>query len=156
MRAANGRPFAAIQQSDAVAQSQLAPIAHDMTTRSVSPATGYKLTETNTSSTVHANGPGVVVLTEVMWAGDFRARVNGRSAPVIRVNHAFKGVMVPSAGDYQIELRYWPKNFGWYLIFSGAGCGLLMASLVVGTRRPGPRVTLGDTGLGQEPVLPTA
>jgi uncharacterized membrane protein YfhO len=74
----------------------------------------------------------------VMWKDDFEATVNGRPAPVVRLNHAFKGVVVPAAGDYRIAFKYWPKNFGRYLAMSAIGVLLMLASIVVGTRTPRP------------------
>jgi hypothetical protein len=134
IRAAHGQPFAAVQRSDASAQAALTGISSDSSSRTVSPATNYQLTENTTSFTVHATGPGAIVLTEAFWPGDFRAEVNGRKAPVIRLNHAFKGVVVPGAGEYHVTFRYWPKNFDRYLGMCGLGAVLLAGSLFWGTR----------------------
>jgi hypothetical protein len=77
----------------------------------------------------------VVVLSEVLWPGDFRAEVNGKKATVLRVNHAFKGVLLDAAGDYRIAFRCVPKNFPRNLALCGVGAFLLIGSLVVTTRR---------------------
>jgi hypothetical protein len=131
IRASAGKPLAAAQRSDPAAASALARIPSDATSRTSVPATDYRLTENTTSFRVRATGPGVIVLTEAFWPGDFRAEINGRRAPVLRLNHAFKGVVVDAAGDYAVSFRYWPKNFYRNLLLCALGAGLLVASLVV-------------------------
>ena len=44
---------------------------------------------------------GRVVLSEVFATGEFRARVNGQPAEILRVNHAFKGVALPGPGMHR-------------------------------------------------------
>ena len=102
----------------------------------MSPATNYKLTENTTAFTVHASGPGAIVLTEVLWSGDFRAEVNGRPAPVIRLNHAFKGVVVDAAGEYRVKFSYWPANFLRNLALCAVGALFALGSLTLALRRP--------------------
>ncbi|MBL9202748.1 MAG: hypothetical protein JNL39_19700, partial [Opitutaceae bacterium] len=129
IRAAEGRPFAAVQRSDPDVNAARAALPRDAATRTVAPATAYRLTENATRFTVRASGPGVIVLTEAFWPGDFRAEVNGRKAQILRVNHAFKGVRVDAAGDYTVEFRYVPKNWPRNLALSvvgAAGFALLL------------------------------
>ena len=130
IRAAEGRPFAAVQRSDpGVAAARLA-LPREAATRTIAAATNYRLTENATRFTVRASGPGVIVLTEVFWPGDFRAEVNGRKAQILRLNHAFKGVRVDAAGDYTVEFRYVPKNWPRNLALCGVGAALL--AVIVG------------------------
>ncbi len=136
MRAATGRPFAAAQRSDAVAQAALAAIPGDVATRTVTPATAYRLTENTTTFTVRASSAGVIVLNEVFWPGDFRAEVNGAKSPVLRLNHAFRGVVVPAAGEYRVHVYYRAKNFPRHLALSGLGLLLGAGTLVLALRRP--------------------
>ncbi len=134
IRAASGRPFAAAQRSDAAAQAALAGIPVDVAARTVAPATNYRLTENTTTFSVRATGAGAIVLAEALWPGDFQADVNGRSTPVVRLNHAFKGVVVPAAGEYRVSFRYWPRNFTRNLALSAAGAVLGALSLVLALR----------------------
>ena len=112
IRAGDGRPFAAAQRSQLTEERGLLGLPRGLDGRNIAPATNYRLTENTTSFDVHANGPGVVVLDEVFWPGDFRAEVNGHKANVLRMNHAFKAVLLDTAGDFIIvTFRYVPKNF---------------------------------------------
>jgi hypothetical protein len=125
----DGRPFAAAQRAELAAEPALRAIPAGLNDRTVAAATNYRLTENTTSFDVHASGPGVVVLTETFWPGDFRAEVNGRKAPVQRLNHAFKGVVLDAAGDYHIAFRCEPKNFPRNLMLSGVGAVALLGSM---------------------------
>ena len=78
---------------------------------------------------LRATGRGVVVLTEAFWPGDFRAEVDGLSAPVLRLNHAFKGVLIEAAGDHRVTFRYVPRHFSRNLLLCGVGAVLLGVSL---------------------------
>jgi hypothetical protein len=138
IRAATGRPFAAAQGSDAAAQGALAHVARGAGASTLTPATHYRLTENTTSFTVRANGPGTIVLTEAFWPGDFRATVNGHHAPIVRLNHAFRGVVVDSAGEYRVTFRYWPRDFTRNLTLSALGALLLAASVFLALRPARP------------------
>lgn len=134
-RSAAGAPFAAVQRSDRNSVTALERVRQSPRTNTATPATNYRLTENTTSFRVHANGPGAIVLTEVLWPGDFRAEVNGRKVPIIRMNHAFKAVLVDAAGDYTVTFRYWPRSFPRNLVLCAIGFVLLFASLVFALRR---------------------
>jgi hypothetical protein len=131
---AAGKPFAAVQRTDAPATKAVASLSSELKSRTATPASNYTLTENTTSFRVHASGPGAIVLTEAYWPGDFRAEINGRKSPIIRVNHAFKAVMVDAAGDYTVKFRYWPKNFPRNLTLCGIGAALLVGSLGLALR----------------------
>ncbi len=135
VRTANGKPFAAVQSTDASAVAALRDIPSHLPSRSVAPATDYRFTENTTSFTVKASGPGVVVLTETYWPGDFRADIDGVKVPILRVNHAFRGVAVPAAGEYRITFRCVPRNFPRNLVLCGVGAALGAGSLAFGLRR---------------------
>jgi hypothetical protein len=141
----DGRPFAAVDRTELKDDEALASLWGDWQHRSVAAATHYRRTENATAFDVHADAPGVVVLTEAFWPGDFRVFVNGTKQKVLRLNHAFMGVAVPGAGDYHIEFRCVPK--GWYrnLSLCGAGLLLLAISVVLVRRAPSPGMR-GDGG----------
>jgi hypothetical protein len=129
IRAGDGRPFAAMQHSDWVKLSPLPRVSGDLSTRRVNPAGDYRLTTNTTSFTVSASGPGFIVVTEAYEEGNFRVTVNGTDAPCLRLNHAFKGVYVDSAGVYNVRLSYWPRGFSMTLALFGAGLALILLAL---------------------------
>jgi hypothetical protein len=84
-------------------------------------ATNYRLTGNRTAFRIHAPGPGLAVLSEAWMANDFVATLNGASTPYFRVNHAFKGVRIPAAGDWTVEFTYRPALWAtsWMLFAFG-------------------------------------
>ena len=94
-------------------------------------ARDYQLTTNSTTFKVTATGPGVVVTGEAYVSHDFQLRVNGRPEHYFRVNSAFKGFVVPRAGDYIISFVYWPRFFTLLLCMSGIGIAVLVSWLVV-------------------------
>lgn len=77
----------------------------------------------------HANGPGVLVLSEAYDAG-WRATVDGAPVAVLRANVLFRAVRVPG-GRHLVEMTYFPRTIP--LGMAAAGLGL---SLVVFLFRP--------------------
>jgi hypothetical protein len=136
IRAGDGRPFAVAQRPDLVRSPALLSIPRGLVDRTVTAASDYVLTENSTTFTVRAKSAGVIVLNEVFWPGDFRATVNGRKTPVLRLNHTFKGLTVDGPGDYRITFRYVPKNWPRSLALCATGAVLLALSLFWVLRRP--------------------
>ena len=134
-RTSAGKPFVAIQAEDHPSQGALSAVPRAETGATVTPASGYRLTANATSFSVRANGPGVIAVLEAHWPGDFRATINGREADVIRVNHAFNGIVVKDAGEHRVTLRYWPRDLSRDLTLAGIGLVLLAASLLLTVRR---------------------
>ena len=93
----------------------------------VSPARHYKLTNNTTTFTVDAPSAGAVVLTEAYIGGDFIVRLNGAPCNYFRANHAFRGILIPAAGTYEVSFSYWPKHFTASLVMFGFGALLLAA-----------------------------
>jgi hypothetical protein len=114
-------PFASIDVADRKTTAELDEASESAEV--YEPATNYKLTANRTSFRVHAPGPGVAVLTEAWMADDFIATLNGRRVPYFRVNHAFKGVRIPAAGDWTVQFRYRPSL--WYPSWAVAALGLI-------------------------------
>jgi hypothetical protein len=143
VRAGDGRPFASVDAADRGSEA-LGGVSRELAHRTIHPATGYRLTTNTTSFEIVATGPGVVVLTEAFYPGDFVALVDGRPVPYFRVNHAFKGVFVSQPGRHQISFRYWPEHFSLSLWLGAAGL-VLLAGLGVAVSRsrdlppPAPR-----------------
>lgn len=138
LRQADSRPFAATQASDTtlpdVERTATAPAA-------AIPAHDYRLTNNTTTFTVDASAPGVAVLTEAYVAGDFRVTVNGAPADYFRVNHAFRGVRIPAAGQYVVSYSYWPRHLTLSLEMAAIGSLILIAWLTT-TFRPRARPDL--------------
>jgi hypothetical protein len=68
---------------------------------------------------------GLVVLAD-QWDPGWKARLNGTAAPVLRANHALRGVVVP-AGRGEVEFRYEPESFTEGARLSGAAMAALLA-----------------------------
>jgi hypothetical protein len=113
-------PFAAVE-------TQLIPkgILNNDTPYQVVPASEYKLTNNSTHFFVEASGPGLIVLGETYYPGDFVATLNGENVDYIRVNEASKGIWVNKAGKYNVSFSYRPERinqsmlislFGWMVL----------------------------------------
>ena len=63
--------------------------------------------------------PGLVVLAD-LWDIGWQAYLNGRRVPILRANHAVRGVVVP-AGSGTLEFRYAPASFAWGLRLAALG-----------------------------------
>jgi len=95
---------------------------------------------THLSLALRMETAGLVVLAD-RWDNGWHAYLNGTAVPILRANHAIRGVFVP-AGSHRLEFRYWPASFA--LGLKLAGLALL---IVVGwpaiwallrLRKPGP------------------
>jgi hypothetical protein len=130
------RPFAAGQTN----QKNLPRMSDDLAGRTVRPATDYRLTANNTSFVVDAPGPGIAVLTEAYYEHDFQVTMDGKPAPYFRVNHAFKGVAIPTAGRHEITFAYWPlyTTLSLWLAAAGAAIALLAGGWIYLRTRPDP------------------
>ena len=86
------------------------------------------------------------VLTDVHYPG-WKATVDGRDAPIERVDYLLRGVSLPP-GRHTVEFRYEPASFraGWIISLVGLA-GVLAAALVgLRRRRAGTRDTAAGTG----------
>ena len=88
---------------------------------------------------VRTESPGLVVLAD-LWDKGWEARLNGKRVPILRTNHAVRGVAVP-AGSGLLEFRYAPAGFAWGLRLAGlaAVALLLWVAIVVRQRRTSER-----------------
>lgn len=128
----DGRPFAAMLAGDAAAIGPLvsspgddAPIA----------ATDYHLTSNSTSFAIEATGPGIAVLHETWWPRHFRATLDGVPVPYVRVNHAFRGVAIATAGRHVVRFVYWPEWMTPAFLLSATGFAVLAGVAFVAFRR---------------------
>lgn len=137
------RPFAAVQAKDlSRLPDALNQLPKNKAARTVTPASNYRLTTNTTGFTVAATEPGIVVLTESYYPGDFQVMLNDERVDYFRVNHAFKGIYLPRPGVYHVTFRYWPERLTRALWLCLAGVCLGTAALVLDwrLRRPPPPV----------------
>jgi hypothetical protein len=128
-----GSPFAGIQSDDLRSQRFTKQLPNRES--AMSAATDYVLKTNSTSFRIRAETAGVAVLTESYLKDDFRATLNGKAVPYFRVNHAFKGVSIPSAGVWDVAFVYRPRH--WTIAWICAAVGMLLAvSLGIWCIRP--------------------
>ena len=101
----------------------------------VIPARSYRLTNNSTEFSVRADGPGLIVLGETYYPGDFVVKVNGRPADYIRVNHAFKGIWVREPGEYDVIFAYRPERLFQAIAICATGLLLIFAISLTLPRR---------------------
>ncbi|MCK9419447.1 MAG: hypothetical protein M0R70_08740 [Nitrospirae bacterium] len=117
-------PFAAVE-------SQFIPqgVLKNNTLYRVIPAGEYRLTNNSTRFSVEASGPGIIVLGETYYPGDFVANVNGEKVDYIRVNEASKGIWVNKAGEYDVSFTYRPEKLNQAILI--CLCGLMLLLLLI-------------------------
>jgi hypothetical protein len=71
---------------------------------------------------------GVLVITDTFMPG-WRAHLNGRPVQIVRVNGTFRGVCLPEAGSYSIQMSYQPPL--WYDSLGLFGIGIVLSGLLV-------------------------
>jgi hypothetical protein len=122
---ADGQPIAGVAATEAPARATTGAPAGRVTAA----ARDYELTTNRTTFTIDAPRAGVAVLTEAFMRDAFRVTINGAPATYFRVNHAFKGVVLPAAGQYRITFQYRPPLLPLALGLSAAGLLLGLAGL---------------------------
>ena len=69
-----------------------------------------------------------------MSAAIFGSRSIGLDVPYLRVNHAFKGIYVDTAGTYSVRFSYWPAELTVALWLSGVGGLLALLGILIALR----------------------
>src|SRR5262249_16256332 len=72
-----------------------------------------------------ANLPGILTVADSYSKG-WRAEVNGKEEPVLRVNGVFRGVRLAAPGE--VEVRFWYRPPLWDLSLVLCGLGALLLS----------------------------
>jgi hypothetical protein len=81
--------------------------------------------------------PGLLVLAD-LWDPGWRASLDGQPAPILRVDHALRGVVVP-AGRSVVVFDYAPASFTWGVRCLGAGMLALLIWIGASVRRTSRR-----------------
>ncbi|OPY60427.1 MAG: hypothetical protein A4E57_04461 [Syntrophorhabdaceae bacterium PtaU1.Bin034] len=115
----------------------------------VVPARRYSLTNNSTRFSVDATGPGLIVLGETYYPGDFVAKVNGAAMEYVRVNHAFKGIWVGKTGTYDVEFTYRPARLSQAMIVCLCGAVMLLVLCMVSSWTRSAREPSAGRGGGQ-------
>jgi hypothetical protein len=68
---------------------------------------------------------GMVVLSD-RWDKGWHAHLNGKEVPILRANHAVRGVVVPP-GNAQLEFRYNPTSFALGVCFAALSALMMLA-----------------------------
>jgi len=76
-------------------------------------------------ATFDAPGPGVFVVKDSVFPG-WEATLNGRPVEIIRVNALVRGVVIPSAGRYEVTMSYRPTSFAYGVWMAAATLSLLL------------------------------
>lgn len=145
----DGRPFVVMLATDR-ARLPLPPA--DFVQRKVVSAHGYRLTQNSTTFEIEAPTPGVAVLGEAWLPGDIQATLDGEPVEVLRVDHAFRGVLIKQPGHHVVKFRYWPAVLDKALWLALAGALGLLGSIWVFVRRPRVPEVIAAAVAEPEPV----
>jgi uncharacterized membrane protein YfhO len=91
---------------------------------------------------------GLIVLAD-QWNSGWRAYIDGKTIPIVRVDHAVRGVIAP-AGANMIVFRYEPRSWRVGLAIGAAGALILMVNIwmsrvtVLGRRGKRPPAVSGS------------
>jgi membrane protein YfhO len=84
---------------------------------------------------------GMVVLAD-LWDKGWQAQVDGQVTPILIVNHAIRGVVVPT-GQHRVVFRYMPDSvrIGWMISGAAVAVGLGLAAWIMQWRRKSRRIS---------------
>jgi hypothetical protein len=87
----------------------------------------------------HMDTAGLVVLAD-LWDKGWQAQVDGQVTPILIVNHAIRGVVLP-AGQHRVVFRYVPDSvrIGWMMSGTALAIGLGWATWIMQSRRKARR-----------------
>jgi hypothetical protein len=82
---------------------------------------------THVTISVHMETPGLLVLAD-LWDNGWRAYANSQPVPILRADHALRGVIVP-AGTTTVDFRYEPRSFVVGLLLGGLATVVILVWL---------------------------
>jgi uncharacterized membrane protein YfhO len=85
--------------------------------------THYSLNDMRYTSSSSAAGLGV--FSEIYYPAGWKAYIDGKETPVLRVDYAFRGLVIP-AGQHRIEFRFHPRTY-----FTGAKISSISSILLI-------------------------
>jgi hypothetical protein len=106
------------------------PSGGPLLTNCLGTATLISETSTRVTLSIRMETPGLVVLADA-WDKGWRTYLNGKPVPILRANHALRGVVVPE-GNGTLEFRYEPASFRLGLVLAGLAVAI-MAAWVAGS-----------------------
>jgi uncharacterized membrane protein YfhO len=112
----------------------------------------FRLEPNDIRTKLQANTSGILTVTE-SYSDGWRAVLNGREVPVMRVNGAFLGVRIDSPGSYDLHLQYRPPHWNVSLGMAAAGFLIVLMGTVLG-RRQKTQITEAPSATSQ-PLLET-
>ena len=80
-----------------------------------------------------AAAPAVLLLND-KWDANWKVRVDGQPAQLLRCNFLMRGVQVP-AGTHQVVFSYEPMNLGLYVSLAAIAAALILCGLLVASSR---------------------
>jgi hypothetical protein len=82
-------------------------------------------TPTRVRLAIHMETSGLVILSD-LWDRGWQAYLDGKLVPILRANHAVRGVLAP-AGSGVVEFRYEPASFALGVRLAGLAFVILLA-----------------------------
>jgi len=106
---------------------------------------------------VSTNAPRLLVMSEVYYPAGWTATADGKDAPILRVNHLLRGVLVP-AGAKAVEFRFDPPRYATGMTVAWAstllaylGLALLLGLAFVKRRKGGDGEAATEAVAPEEP-----
>jgi hypothetical protein len=102
----------------------------------------------------NATAPAVLLFNE-RFEPNWKLRVDGRPAPLLRCNYLMRGAFVPP-GDHSVEFSFEPPVGSRYISFIGIGLGLILCGVVIfqRCRCAAPAVEASPVPPAKPPVRP--
>ncbi len=83
---------------------------------------------------LEALAPSLLVWTEA-WTPGWKAELDGHQVPIVRTNHALRGVWIPE-GQHELVVRYAPSSFRLGAVLSGICALLILLAFLWPRKRP--------------------
>jgi hypothetical protein len=74
---------------------------------------------------------GLAVFSEIYYPAGWKAYIDGKETPILRVDYAFRGLLIP-AGTHAIEFKFHPKTFFTGAKISGISSVVLILLILAG------------------------